>query len=453
MAEPGGKETKKTSRRLVLKGGAILGLAAALELDSETSGIICPEGVDPDFFGLFTEEEIKAQSTTAHQLWADPASRSSLITLCLASYAETSSDTGTVKGKQTGLHIEFDELPDVYSNEDLDTFPNRASLRNISIQDPGNPRNTINLEMIAHHRDPKTSLNVCVFHENTTNNLLFVCPGFDKASDLFEVNDTVSGRPDPADGEIANLMMDVLQQVQKRGMGKKLEHVTVFGHSLGAGPATEILAHLIHDQEYQTLLHGIKPKVAFIEEWKATETAQNIASHAGWPSVKELSGYITSVRRVPGTVTAQPDNPVLGKSARAIVPDNLWQLIRADEGFIRQLGHEETDIAEDLFVKRDKLVETTPAVLNQVQPTALFRVADLVWQANVKPGIDIGARIVEGAALAAYGGKKWHNRCQRVQEEKDARDAERVAARAGRQGRFTHLIRRGRQHKGDEMER
>lgn len=443
MAEADNQELKKPPRRRILKGTGALALLAALgQVDSETSGIACPVGIDPDFFDLFIENGMKDFSSTANQLWADPASSSSLIILCLASYGETQSDTGTVKGNKTGLNVQFEnpaEPLDTYSEGESEQFPNRASLRNISIQDPASPRNTVDLKMIAHHRDPETSLNVCVFYEESTHNLLFVCPGVDQLSDLFAVNDTVAGRPNPADSEIANLMEDVLQQIDKL----PVEHVTIFGHSLGAGPATEILAHLLHDEQCSTRFSGIEPRVAFVEEWKAMEAAENIAarskttkgitSRTDWPSVKKLSGYITSVRRVPGTITAQPNNPVLGKSARAIVPDNLWQLIRSDELLTRQFGHEEIDIAEELFVKKDKLVKTTSVVLNHIQPTALFRMADLIWEANVKPGVDIAARAGEAAtavALGVAGARKWLDRCQKVQEEKEARDAE----RAGKKG-------------------
>jgi hypothetical protein len=198
----------------------------------------------------------------------------------------------------------------------------------------------------------------------------------------------------------------------------------VFGHSLGAGPAVEALAHLMHDKEWVDLLGSAKPKAAMLEEWNSKAAAENIASHAGWPDVNALAACTTSVRRIPATLVAQPGNRVLGKTAEAIVPENLGDALVMDQLTARQEGHRETSIAEDLLSHRAKVVATTPDVLDRAPATILTQDFGALAKAGAYEATNASVRLGTGAAMVAgfTGFLKWRgNRiAQNQQRERDS---------------------------------
>jgi hypothetical protein len=288
--------------------------------------------------------------STAQELAANPASHDSLMVLSALSYAENRSDAGAVAYDAHGPNITWQ--PSRHPNEASEAYPHRSELIDMQIEDPRHMQwnRLIPFQMIAHHSDPESALNIFAAYQPDSHTLIVVASGFDwKLPDAMSLEATLAGRENPEDQAVASFAADLKESLRAKDF--PIRHTVLYGHSLGAGPTVTLLGESMRDPELEALLGGAPPKTVLVEEWKSWDALQRVAQEEHL-ATQELRRHVTSVVSIPATLARRGDNPTVGEKTAVIVPTGDLP----DMGE-RQARHTMRGIFEGLYENRISVVE------------------------------------------------------------------------------------------------
>ncbi len=228
---------------------------------------------------------------------------------------------------------------------DHSQFPNRDHLVNVSVRDPGNHANHIQLEMITHHTNPnlngdgfKGMAFITTDPKTHKTNLIIVYPGVDPTHPLPVLGSMVHGNDKLQAGDVIPFMKDMAQTIQQRHL--HIDNTTILAHSIGGPYAVTTLAMAIEEKKLgvpilgeTTPLFGNKiPKTVMLEDWGGRQAANEIvretANHGSASiTLHDIEKNIVSARHGNkhndgtyfGTFVNQPENKPLGR-LDAILP-------------------------------------------------------------------------------------------------------------------------------------